>query len=263
MSHASRHRTRFALPHDENASVRAETYAGKTPLLKRSSYHKDTRKKPDFELQALHPNASVVRSAIDSDLQSLVAYMRQPEPLHTRERFSIRDWDPSVRIVRPTTLSQMSKTLEPEAFVPILLRNDELLPYGNLLDLSPISKETPTNMNYPPIFHEHEDARPLDPDDYEGICLAALQDEFSRIIDGHPPIFERQLELKEKSSQLSWLDYSLYYILGYDKTGYFSLLQELNEFRDRPWARFVQPTETMDSEGDSSTEGISEVTEEH
>ena len=79
------------------------------------------------------------------------------------------------------------------------------------------------------------------------------------IRDRNQSTFDKQLELNEASSMVGWFDYVLYSLLGKDRTGYFSLKQEREDFYARPWLRFTGSAEYSDCE---SHEYESSATEE-
>ncbi|SCV00336.1 LAME_0G09032g1_1 [Lachancea meyersii CBS 8951] len=231
---------RCDLVHDENASLHA-----KPKLSAKSSSKSDLNgsKKAEHELQAMHPNLSSKRTKMDLDVQDLVAFLRQPEPSHHRARFLSPDGISNSHGVKASLVQPFAKLLEPDnldVFVPIHLRDIRLLPDEQVLDLTPLEKEVPRSVNYPPIFREYEAERQLERDDYEGICLAVLQDEVSRIVHNQGPVFDRALDLREKEQQTTVFDRALYFVFGYDRSGYFTLLHDSNEFADRPWERFLQ-----------------------
>ncbi|SCU90373.1 LADA_0F03598g1_1 [Lachancea dasiensis] len=237
--------------HDENAAYRAEFLNTGKPS--QGCERLNVEKEP----QALHPNAKNVRKgrrAFDPELRNLVAYLKQPEPLQTRDgRRAFEKTSRDSNGLSPALkLNSHNTKLEP--FVPIWLRDDHVLSQDHFLDLSPVAQELPTSVNLPPMFCEEGAERALDPDDYEGICLAVLQEEFSRVVDNQIPVFEKQLELEEKKSKLSWLDYCLYCCCGLDKTGYFTLLREREEFQARPWLRFVGRS-AVDSDDSTENDG--------
>ncbi|CEP63279.1 Isc10p LALA0_S07e06524g [Lachancea lanzarotensis] len=210
-------------------------------------------KKAELDLQAMHPNVSSKRSSVDLDVKDLVAYLRQPEALHHKHNWSsprihFEIKTPRSRPMRPLKFASVAD--DSKLFVPIYLRDVKLLSDDEILDFGPLAKELPKSVDYPPIFRECDPERRLENDDYEGICLAMLQDEISRIVDRKSPGFERNLELKEKEGQLKAFDRFLYYVFGIDRSGYFSLLQERNEFTNRPWARFLQETDSAAAENE-------------
>ncbi|SCU87301.1 LAFA_0E05908g1_1 [Lachancea sp. 'fantastica'] len=236
-------RHRCDLASDENATSDVNLSVG---IKLRSKSDVNNVKKAELDLQNVHPNVSSKRSTIDLDVKELVAYLRQPEALHHRGAWSSRTPFEAQRlksrIMRPFEYAPAID--DSKLFVPIYLRDVKLLSDDEILDFEPLEKEIPRSVDYPPFFGECELEKRLDNDDYEGICLAMLQDEISRIVDRKSPTFEKNLELQEKEEQLNAFDRLLYYIFGFDRSGYFSLLQERNEFIDRPWARFLQDNDS-------------------
>lgn len=263
-----------ALCQDENASLPVGPNLRKSVARKRLLPIKGGQNKGEFELQTLNPNAAMssrsrshnvlapasLHAVGPLEMEGAVVHLRYPEPAHTKSRTfdsytatSMHDSASTLANITPTQSSL-------QTFVPISLRNDYLLDDGKELDLSPVIKQYHGDADYPPFFHYREYEKALDQDDYEGICLATLQAERQRLSEeGNQSTFDKQLELNEASSMVGWFDYVLYSLLGKDRTGYFSLKQEREDFYARPWLRFTGSAEYSDCE---SHEYESSATEE-
>lgn len=249
-------------PHDENELSVLRPATTKVVLNKKTFFREVHVSDHQYELQTLHTNtgSSVVPTAATTTQLSLpVNGLRVPKPLHLKDYASPPALTGKKRPLDPIstfdTVEEGPTTDLLRPFIPITVRNDKLLPDGESLDLSSLANELPTSVDFPPFLHLEEYEKPLDRDDYEGLCLAALQDEFMRIATGEGPVFDRQLEIEEKEGQLSFLEYPLYYLFGVDRTGYFELKEERDRFQSCPWSRFAnikKQSETTNSESESA-----------
>ncbi|CUS22541.1 LAQU0S06e00386g1_1 [Lachancea quebecensis] len=245
---------RYVLPHDENELLVLGTAGtAKVPPNKKTYLRESVASDYQYELQTLDTNTG---SSVAPIVQATPAVglsingMRVPKPLSSKDRPSA-----STFIKNPVGPTSITNTEEERStrnllqpFIPIAVRSNELLPDGEILDLSPLENELPLSVDFPPFFHLDEYEKPLDRDDYEGLCLAALQDEFARKATGEGPVFDRQLEMEEKRCQLSLFEYPLYYLFGIDRTGYFELKEERDRFQSCPWFRFANTKKLDDPE---------------
>ncbi|SCV04338.1 LAMI_0H15324g1_1 [Lachancea mirantina] len=203
---------------------------------------------PALELQPLHPNS--IRP-----LRPVRARMKHgPEPLG-EETFNLLN-DLNERMMRSTRLLNTfdlkarisdefaveSTPLRPSRahpFVPVsTIRSLQLLPPAEKLDLSSLRRNPPTNFRSAPFFDSARHDRALEPDDYEGICIAIIGQEIGRVVYKREPVFYRKLELQERQDLTQWFDWVLYYTLGVDRTGFFHLKDQYDAFSLLPWSSF-------------------------
>lgn len=254
-------RLRVNVPQDENHGGQALYYPSKLSARAPNASHRTHRVHAAFpkHIEPLPLNSNDIQlkdliksdpdcTTIDSETLNLVNYIRQPEKLRTSSGLSwlemfagdqtLHDSANSLHVEKTRPFQQVESL---ETFVPITVRPNKLLPISERLDLSPLMRSHLLQHDAVPFFNCERYETRLEPDDYEGICLAILENEILRITENEQPIFERQLELNEIRTCTRWYHYPLYYLFGIDRTGFFALNEIKKDFCDYPWSRFTRP----------------------